>query len=363
MLESYFIYIGFLLLFFIILIFFKKSSTKKSLSLDDLCVIIPFRNEESNLQSLFHSLICQKKLPKNIIFVNDHSTDKSAELVKGFITKNGIGKLLELPKNYASKKKAIRYAVSDERQTLAEIESQYYLTIDADVSFDAHFFSSLINNPADDMVIRPVIMKSNSFLGRLFSTEHLFFNALNFILSPIYILSASGANLVFKKTVFNRVDSYEKHKYISSGDDYFLLRDFQKDKATISISKLKEDAVYTNGPKNTTEYFNQRIRWLSKSKKSKNVIELFIGINLLFYFLGGFVIVLYLLVSQDYLLFIYLFIARFIIDVIVFLNYSYLLKEYKKVIFLPFFQLIYPLLFLMVIFGSMFYSPLWKGRR
>ena len=50
----------------------------------ELSVIIPARNEEDNLASCLESLVTQTGVSFEIIVVNDHSTDRTAEIAKSF---------------------------------------------------------------------------------------------------------------------------------------------------------------------------------------------------------------------------------------------------------------------------------------
>jgi glycosyltransferase involved in cell wall biosynthesis len=71
-----------------------------------ISVIIPARNEESNLRACLDSLITQTGVAFKIIVVNDHSTDRTAEIAKSFPTV----RLLEagpLPLGWTGKNNAV----------------------------------------------------------------------------------------------------------------------------------------------------------------------------------------------------------------------------------------------------------------
>lgn len=50
-------------------------------------IVIPAHNEEAYIQKALQSLVEQTLLPKRIVVVDDHSTDKTAEIVSNFIEK------------------------------------------------------------------------------------------------------------------------------------------------------------------------------------------------------------------------------------------------------------------------------------
>lgn len=323
--------------------------------LKDCCVIIPVRNESDHLKHLFDSIDNQTMHPGMIVFVDDHSEDHSKDLIDEFIKDRSYITLIDLSTDYTGKKTAIRTAIET-------FDFAYYLTIDADTFFDTCFFKQLSTCSDSDMVIRPVIMQSKHLFSSFISAEYHFFNALNCILAPFYILSASGANLLFKARTFHETDSFLNHKHIASGDDHYLLRDFQRNTAKITIISNKESAIYTTAPSTLKTYFNQRIRWLGKTKRRTNLVELFIGLCISFYFIGIFVFSIWLFFTGNYKPLVIIFILRLIADTIVFASYLIRISKTKQLLWVPFFQIIYPLLFLSTFLLSLFYKPKWKGR-
>lgn len=354
MVDFYLYFIATTGFFVLILIFFKNFSKPKGNLItpaDAITVIIPFRNEEGNLQLLIESLLSQSKHPASIIFVDDHSSDHSCEI----ISKNNNFKLIHLPEELTGKKEAIRFAIKN-------VSTKYCLTIDADTWFGEDFFEQIKIQEGVDMQIRPVLMKSKSLIGHFGKVEHSFFNALNKLLSPVYILSSSGANLLFKKATYDKLNDFESHRHIASGDDHYLLRAFQAGEAKITVSELKPDVVYTESTNSLAEYFDQRIRWLGKTRLKTTAAELFVGFLIMVYFTGGFIAMIYTLLIGEIDLLLILIFGRWLLDSLVFLNYSIPLKDSSYWWWIPFFQFIYPVLFISVLLGSLFFKPKWKGR-
>lgn len=346
---------GLLLLMFVFRLFTKTKQTKESL-LNKLTVIIPFRDEAHNLDVLLTSLENQKKLPSEVVFVDDHSIDRSLDMIQSWaVNKDGVI-ILRLTDNLGGKKQAISFGVECSTQ-------EYCLTLDADTWMGNEFFEQLKIPNQTDVQIRPVIMKGRNLIGNIASIEYTLFNALNYLITPIYQMSASGANLIFKKSTYLKSGNLECHQHILSGDDHFLLRNLQKRKAKIETTNQIQDAVYTNAPNNLKEYLNQRIRWLSKTKKKTSIQELLVGMLIMLYLVGSFILLFWLLMKSEFELAISLFLFRGVIDSIVFINYTKPLKIISQTIFLPIFQLIYPVFFAIILVGSVFYKPKWKGRR
>ena len=81
--ENIFFLVGYgLLLFLVIGLGHKRVRNKAKdqpmsrLSVRDITVIIPFRNEKNNLEKVIKSLDAQRIKPERILFINDHSEDE-----------------------------------------------------------------------------------------------------------------------------------------------------------------------------------------------------------------------------------------------------------------------------------------------
>jgi len=101
----------------------NKKNLKPTFELVPITVIIPLRNEESNIANLIHSLL---KLNYNLnivefIFIDDHSTDRSYAVLATELKHSAlIYKLIKQTEQKAGKKQAIETAVKNaknERQS------------------------------------------------------------------------------------------------------------------------------------------------------------------------------------------------------------------------------------------------------
>ncbi|RFC54540.1 glycosyltransferase [Brumimicrobium aurantiacum] len=359
MIEFYIIFlVSSLFVFGVIKIygFLTNDKTKPLIKLEELTVVIPVRNESNHLNRLFSSILAQNNRPEEIIFVNDHSTDQSVELINSFIQENNIGKLIELNSKVFGKKEAIALAIQ-------ESKSRFVLTLDADVYFSQHYFYTLEYLPQNTLIGLPVVMKGNTFLSKIFSVEYNFFNGFNYWISKVHPISISGANLLFDTTKVNYAQQLEHHKSIASGDDYFLLKEVKKNIADVYFSQQDSLSVYTDSPKSIKDYVAQRVRWLSKTKSQLNIPEFIIGIFILVYLLGGICALFISVTNGQWGLLLAILILRFLFDTIITLNYRTIKASRTTLLLLPFFQLIYPFLFLLVTISSFIYQPKWKGRK
>lgn len=132
-LESSLILIGWLLGFY----FFvrpAKPSTTTIPSHPKISIIIPARNEESNIHLLLESLFQQSVRPFEIIVVNDHSTDRTKEIA----TRRGVTviDLSATPEGWAGKTYGCFEGAKAAR-------GDYFLFMDADVQMEPEALAKL----------------------------------------------------------------------------------------------------------------------------------------------------------------------------------------------------------------------------
>lgn len=348
------IYISFFsILLLVYFIGWRKNSTKNQSKLggtyqaSTISVIIPFRNEVHNLPKLVDSIKKLSIQPLEIIWVNDHSEDKSIEQLTN-ISENQ--KIISLINEEKGKKTALR-------KGLEVAQGTHILTWDADISVDADYFKALEQIQIAELTILPVRMTGNSFLGFLYELDYYFLNALNVGLTgfsnPIV---ASGANLLFNKASFQAIDSFKNHKHIASGDDHFLLHDFKKAKKSIQTVTHSNLVVETQSPTSLKEFFHQRLRWISKSKHAMDTSTTWISFIGIIYTLG-FVVLLFTHYWKEIL------IMKLLFDILIFIPYLDIVQRKKISWTLPWFTLLYPLYFVLIGVLTIVVKPIWKGRK
>jgi cellulose synthase/poly-beta-1,6-N-acetylglucosamine synthase-like glycosyltransferase len=105
-LGAYVFFLLFLLLGYGYGIVKRKKDRKKDIliELHDITVVIPFRNEKENLESLLNQIKTLKIRPAQFLFVDDHSTDGGATVINA--QKNKDVELLSM-KEKNGKKEAV----------------------------------------------------------------------------------------------------------------------------------------------------------------------------------------------------------------------------------------------------------------
>ncbi len=331
-------------------------SEESKINLDELIVIIPFRNEENNLEKLINSIENLDSLPLKFLFIDDHSTDNSIQKINK-LTSRIPYEILSLPESKKGKKEAIRFGVNHQK-------CDFNLTWDADIEIPNHYFIKIAELQDLDLYVLPVIMKGQKVIENYFESDHAITNAINTAVSGLSRpFIASGANLLIKQKSFFEVDGYQSHSHISSGDDLFLLRDFRNNNKKIALSTDKNLAVTTNTPTTINEFFNQRLRWIGKGKKvndnlSNGLAVIAFIINMIFL-----VIFCYYLFQLNWNQLITFFLLKSTIDLIVYFPYFQKINRLKTCISLPLYALIQPIYLIILCILLITYEPKWKDRK
>ncbi len=229
-------------------------------------VIIPFRNEEEHIPQLLDSLFKQTfpSTGLNFVFVDDHSTDGSCRILRELLAgrREFRSDLFHLENAVVGKKAAVDLGI---RKAGEEI----ILVTDADCVHSIHWAESMtealfIGNT--DMVIGPVeTIRGNGLLAGYSYLEQAGLCSVAIGSAGIgYPLLCSGANLAYKKELFNTLGGYEGNMDVPSGDDMFLLR-----KACLSGKRIagcsgSEALVTTRFNSTLREILTQRQRWTGK---------------------------------------------------------------------------------------------------
>lgn len=334
----------------------KKYLTGKKISLDEVTLIIPFRNEEKRIDGLLQSLKVSSKLPTQIVFVNDHSDDLSCSKISEELGKFNNLQLLNLPSGIFGKKQAIRYGVN-------LTKTEFVLTMDADVYFESTYFEELEKLAEADLYLLPAVLKATNPIHHLFEIDLLLINALNAGLNGLSRpIIASGANLLFKRKSFLEFDRFETHKHIPSGDDIYLLRDFRDAKADVRVVARRSFKVETETPQSFKEFIHQRIRWIAKTGNVNDHLSNILAIIQFIFIISFWSIEIKLLVENEYQSAFILFGLKTGLDMLFFFNFFREFNRLTAWLLIPFYQLIFPIYNLILLFLLPFFKPKWKGR-
>ena len=335
---------------------------------EKISVIVPARNEEAVIEQCIVSLL-QQSYPKElleIIVVDDHSTDGTAGIVKQY-GKQGI--LLIPPREQpgaqhtAFKKKAIEAAIQASTGTLI-------VTTDADCIFHRDWIKTIAafhQYSKAVFIAAPVKIKpANSLLSAFQSIDFAILQGIT--AASVYKKfhnMCNGANLAYEKTVFNEVNGFKNIDHIASGDDMLLMQKiYSKSPGGIAYLKAAAAIVETSPAHDMKAFFNQRIRWASKTgqyndKRIVFVLALVYIINLcLFILLAGSIVqpgwLLFFAVAVFYKTLIE---WNFVKEVLKYFNLQHLMWGF------PLFQPLHITYTVIAGFLGSFGSYEWKGRK
>ena len=323
-----------------------------------LTLIIPFRNEESRINNLLISIENQESLNciKKFIFVDDHSSDSSVELVRNWNLKNNLNCQILSLKNDFGKKKSIDFGVKNSN-------SEYIMTLDADVTFNHLFFRKLEQKLElkSDLYLISVIENNGLFISRIIS---LVIGLITVGMANLKLpILANGAGLIFRKSTYINHQPFSSNFHISSGDDIFLLKSFIKNGNSITTISGNSLTIQTQGSTSFKSLLLRSLRWSSKMKISGLFISNLLGLLIVLCNLSMFPLVFFYL-KYSFTIALFLILFKLIIDTVVLVVACLRFKEYSQIKYsFPMF-FIYPFILVLIIILNMInYNQKWKGRK
>ena len=236
-----------------------------------ITVVISARNEELSLPLLLQSLKDQLYSQTNfeIIIVDDHSTDKTASIARNFPMDNTrVVQLNEfvLTKINAYKKKALEVAISFAKGELI-------VTTDADCIVPVtwlHSIASFYEQKKPAFIVMPVLITYQKNFLEIF--QALDFMTLQGITGATvhkkFHSMCNGANLAYTKQAFIDAGGFQGIDTIASGDDMLLMHKISVMQPEKIMYLKSNSVIVTTNPMHTLkDFFNQRIRWASKTDK------------------------------------------------------------------------------------------------
>ncbi len=266
-----------------------------------VAVIIPAHNEEKNLPHLLDCL-SRQDYPvhfREIILVNDRSVDQTYKIMETFASKYSNVKVIRIHdtvREISPKKRAITKGINSST-------GEIILTTDADSSPGPNWISEMVQAYRKDtgMVYR-TNPPFNTLFHRILALDYFAMGAI--AASSVGInhpTTCNGANLSYRREIFQKVNGFgETAKLLSGDDDLFLHRVHKKCSLRINFTLTPGSVVFNNPPENFRKFVRQRIRFASKHlayplwlKAILSGIYLF-NISLLWLIIGSFLSISYL---------------------------------------------------------------------
>ncbi|MDP3469528.1 MAG: glycosyltransferase [Daejeonella sp.] len=244
-------------------------------------ILIAARNEEDKIFNTINDILLQD-YPADLmelIVVDDHSSDRTSEIVLSFAGR-GV-KLIVLNENEplnSYKKKAITEAIKLS-------DSELIITTDADCRMSPAWLKTIIGfyeSGNYKMISSPVIyFEEKSKFEEMQTLDFLFLSGLGAAgIGNGMPSTCSGANLAYRREVFYELKGFQGIDELASGDDeLFLHKVASAYPGGIGFCKSRDAIVYTHAKSSLSEFIQQRKRWASKSTKYKNKAIVLIGVS------------------------------------------------------------------------------------
>jgi cellulose synthase/poly-beta-1,6-N-acetylglucosamine synthase-like glycosyltransferase len=245
-------------------------------------VMVAARNEEEKIALTIQDILAQD-YPKHlteIVFADDHSTDRTAAIIRSYAGQ-GV-KILQMnedkPLN-SYKKKAITEIIN-----LAS--GELMVATDADCRMGPRWLSSIVNyyeTKQPLMIASPVtFFEETNLFENLQTLEFYYLVGMGAaFIGNNRASTCNGANLAYRRDIFFEVDGFKGIDDLASGDDELLLQKVaERYPGRIAFLKLRDAIVYTHAKKTLAEFISQRRRWASKSVKykDKKIVAVVVGI-------------------------------------------------------------------------------------
>jgi cellulose synthase/poly-beta-1,6-N-acetylglucosamine synthase-like glycosyltransferase len=310
-------------------------------------IIIPVRNEGECIGQLLRSIDKQAfdKSRFEVLVVDDDSKDDTVSIIEDFARQSLLNiVLLKVEKaGLSPKKRAIT-------QALSQAIGKYVISTDGDCVWPPLLLSlyfQAFSLPNVQFISGPVtFLKPKGWGGFWQQLQTVEFASLIGSAAASIRLKhpnmCSGANLGYRKSVFEEVGGFAGNMDLASGDDEFLMHKvFKKYPEGVIYLQNSAAVVETQACKTVSDFYKQRKRWASKWRyyegKGPQVLAIFV------FFVNLATVYLFINKQWEWLTLRWGLEFLFLGSVLVFL------RRFKAIVFIPLVQLIYP--FYVLFFG------------
>lgn len=324
-------------------------------------IIVPARNEDKRISECLKSILNQNYAAGQfeILVIDDNSTDNTVKLASLF----DKVKVISLTENEQGKKTAIEKGVQ-------AAKGEHIVITDADTIRGEYWLKGLSkkNQQSETTLLTgPVLYKieKNNFFEHFQYFDQIAMTGIAASsLGSGKSEMANGANMVFKKSFFEKAKPFESNKDFPGGDDIFLLLKALEKDEKVAYSFDYKTIVFTFCAENFKSFFNQRKRWIAKSKLLGEK-RIFITLTLVYFF--HLMILASLVFSIFNPIFLQVFLVMFLLKSIAdYLFISAVAKHFKEnlnILLYPFIQILHIVYVLIAGVFSISGNFEWKERK
>jgi cellulose synthase/poly-beta-1,6-N-acetylglucosamine synthase-like glycosyltransferase len=248
--------------------------TKKQDTIPFITVVIAARNEEKNIEALLNDLSRQAYSSYEVIIVDDHSEDDTIPIAQRVAKEYTSFRVI--PSTHSGKKLALTEGVKHARGSII-------VTTDADCRVSAQWLSAIaiyFQQPEVKIVFGGVRMQQKNFFDDLQAIEFgSLIGSAAATATMGYPTMCNGANIAYRKAVFEEVNGYNGNTHIPSGDDEFLMRKIRAlYPAGIYFMSDTEGVVTTQPNETVGAFIRQRLRWAGKWQYNTSVYTVLLAV-------------------------------------------------------------------------------------
>ena len=324
-------------------------------SAQEITVIIPARNEEANISQVLEAILSQDiGSAFDVLVVDDHSEDKTVDMVREF--QNRYPNLKLLRSTGQGKKEAIQQAAN-------YCSTEWMVVTDADCTMDKDWLSSLSAAMDDhtNLVLGPVSINGGDVLADIQMSEQAALIAVGAGLLGMGSPSmANGANIAWRRRIFLELGGYSDNLDLPTGDDEFLLRSIHLNYPGSIFYQLNRKAlVTTKAAASFTEFMNQRIRWASKWKRQHLP---YLGVLLFLFYIVNLMALVYMVVTSSWWLAL-LIVGKGLLDYLLMRRIIKLSGQRVSIFSFLTGQILYPIYAIFIGILANLATYTWKGRK
>ncbi len=268
----------------------RPISTYRSEGILSVSVVVAFRNEGKKTSQLLEQLE-QQVIPKHLtlecLFVDDHSNDDGAALLRQTMAKTTCNARMITAKGKGKK--------AAQMTGVLEAQSDLILTLDVDVLLHPKWLSTMVNTHLTNgwayTAATVIPLPSHTRIGKLTSLEFLSLQAAtegSFAIGRPFM--SNGANSAFYRHAWHDAKQLRTDQSIASGDDVFLVQALQKLKMPMGHAAHPDAVVFTQMPEHLSDVLIQRTRWAAKTthytSRYAQLVAIVVALLALFQLLG-----------------------------------------------------------------------------
>jgi len=241
-------------------------------------VIIPLHNKEGTIESTIESVLTQSRKPREVIIVNDASTDGSARIVEKFAGK------VTLMNNEVNIGKA-----SSINRALESVKTPFVLIVDADTVLSPDFAEQLLRGFVNENVagvtgvVLPTSIKTRTEHARLI--EYLLGTSHKKTQTKMKgVWTLAGCAMMWRTDVLKKMGGIPSDTIVEDMDASWKAQAIEGEGGEKHTLMYSPKAIaYTDEPKTFHDYLKQLDRWFSiRNVLKKNFKSVKWGLKLTF---------------------------------------------------------------------------------